>query len=383
METSFAMRCVRCLPPCVIVFGVTAWCSGLAGCGLGFLDVDPNATISFRIENDSGSTAEVTIDVVASGSGADAATDPSGGGSGATTTSSATVVRVNAGRVSDGSVTCRDTITISATVGDADGTVVQFSGAGAGTVGFDGSSVGLSGERVLVSGTHFVCSDTIVIRVTDDGTGVGLSTGDTPLGSIDVFSDVLPPPTADGSDPAAPPTTSGPAPVVIRIVNNVEDTAQINIASGDGTLSTGDGASATDEIDVRVPPFTQTEGTVACAQEFIIAAAHLEPLDTTFGMGGGGLFDGGSGVVFHGVVLSGDGTGTAGFGSETIAVERGRLFELDTHFSCGDTITITIDATNNRQQLDAEGNPETDAFGDPVIEYGVGVGTAVVTPGGA
>ena len=114
----------------------------------------------------------------------------------------------------------------------------------------------------------------------------------------------------------------------------------------------------------------------------MIAASHLESTGTTFTQGGVDIFEGGGNINFHAAVLTGDGPGTEGFDSNTIAVARGRLFQLGTHFHCGDTITIIITATNNRIKLDSEGDVVLDDFGKPTIQYGVGDGSVYVTPGG-
>ncbi len=110
--------------------------------------------------------------------------------------------------------------------------------------------------------------------------------------------------------------------------------------------------------------------------------AHLEATATTFSQGGGTIFTGGGSVNFHGVVLTGNGTGTDGFDENSISVVRGRLFQLGTHFECGDTITLTVTATNNQFKFDEEGELITDESGNPDILYGVGSGNAAVTPGG-
>lgn len=44
-------------------------------------------------------------------------------------------------------------------------------------------------------------------------------------------------------------------------------------------------------------------------------------------------------------------------------------------------ITVTITATNNQLRLDDEGNPVTDEFGNPQINYNVGNGFVTVTGG--
>ena len=114
----------------------------------------------------------------------------------------------------------------------------------------------------------------------------------------------------------------------------------------------------------------------------MIAASHLESTGTTYAQGGVDIFEGGGNVNFHAVVLAGDGTGTEGFDSNSIAVARGRLFQLGIHFNCGDTITVIVTATNNRIKVDDLGLPVLDEAGDPQIHYGVGEGNVYITHGG-
>ena len=136
------------------------------------------------------------------------------------------------------------------------------------------------------------------------------------------------------------------------------------------------------EFDVRVPPGATTVGSGVCAQEYVIAGAHLETTGTTYAQGGTSIFEGVGNVNFHAVVFAGDGTGTEGFDSNSVAVSRGRLLQLGTHFQCGDVITVTIIATNNQFKYDAQGLPAVDESGNPEINYGVGAGTISVTSGG-
>ena len=168
--------------------------------------------------------------------------------------------------------------------------------------------------------------------------------------------------------------------VTLVVVNAVESTVQVSFATGSGSLADGGGTEVSSEVEARVAPGSTTVGTGVCAQEYIVAAAHLEAIGTTVTEDSGdGPFSGGGNTRFHSVVLTGDGTGTEGFDSNSIAILRGRLLQRGTHFDCGDTITVTITATNNQIQLDQEGAPVVDAYGNPIYKYNVGTGEVKVT----
>lgn len=328
-------------------------------------DSNDPSTVTFRLENATATAADISIAF----DGGGPSSDPG-----------PTSIRIPAGEFSEGDIVCGQTYVVSAIIDDDADTPVVFSGDGTGTLGFDGASVGPSGQRLLVFGNHYTCGETVVVRITDDGSGIGASTSDTPLGQINVFSNGDSVPAPDLPDPDEAGGDTGVMDVTIIVVNDVESTIQLNVASGNGNLAETGGVDVTDEFDVRVSPFTTTVGTVACPQEFVLAAAHLEPLKTTFGSDDGSIFTGDGANNFHGIVLTGDGTGTAGFDEESIAVDRGRLLQLNTHFQCGDTITITIDATNNQFKFDSEGNLVTDVSGNPELNYGTGSGRVTVAP---
>jgi hypothetical protein len=286
------------------------------------------------------------------------------------------------GEFTTGEVDCGGTLQVSATMADASAAGVLLTGDGTGTIGFDSASVGLNGERLLVFDDDYECAETVVIRITDDGSGIGPSTSETPLGEVNVFAsgEVIPEPDLpDIEDIVEDPEVEE---VVLVIANQTESTVQVNFATGNGSLASSGGSDVTSQFDVRVPCGATTTGSSVCAQEYIIAAAHLEATATTYSEGGGDIFSGGGGINYHGIVLTGDGTGTDGFDSNSIAVTRGRLLQLGPHFSCGDTVTVTITATNNQLQLDEEGNVVTDEYGNPTIKYNVGNGFVTVTAGG-
>jgi len=292
-------------------------------------------------------------------------------------------VRVPAGEFTSGQIECGATLTVAAAMADPDFSAVLLTGAGTGTEGFDSASVGLSGERLLLFGEHYACGETVVVRMTDDGSGIGPSTRDTPLGQVAVFADASAVPDPDLPDLAAPDDGGGQTEqVTLVVVNAVESTVQINFATGSGSLAASGGTDVSTELDVRVPPGAASVGTGVCAQEYVLAAAHLESTGSTITTAtDAGPFAGGGNVNFHGVVLTGDGTGTDGFDGNSIAILRGRLLQLGTHFQCGDTITVAVTATNNQIQLDDTGSPVLDEFGNPTINYNVGEGVVTVSPG--
>ena len=325
-------------------------------------------TATFRLDNVTPTAVDVTITA-----------QPEDG---STTTETSPAVRVPAGQYSAGTYECGPTYVITATMTDGSASTVLLTGDGTGTIGFDSSSIGLAGERSFVFGEHYVCDETIVVRITDDGSGIGVSTSDTPLGEVRVYGSGETIPDPDLPDLDQLDESELTEEITLVVVNAVESTLQINFATGNGTLASSLGTDVSSEFDVRIPPGATTVGTGVCAQEYMIAASHLESTGTTFTQGGVDIFEGGGNINFHAVVLTGDGTGTEGFDSNTIAVARGRLFQLGTHFNCGDTITIIITATNNRIKLDSEGDVVLDDFGKPTIQYGVGDGSVYVTPGG-
>jgi hypothetical protein len=323
-------------------------------------EVADSSKVIFRLENATATAADVAVSAIESGTdGEETAPSP---------------VRVPPGAFTTGEVDCGSTLRVTGTMTDTGSSAVLLTGDGTGTIGFDSSSIGLSGERLLVFGEHYACGETIVVRVSDDGSGIGLSTSEMPLGQVHVFSDGETIPEPDLPDPEDLDETPVIEQITLVVANQTESAVQINFATGNGTLASSGGTDVTSQFDVRVPPGAATTGMAVCAQEYMIAGAHLEATATTYSEGGGDIFSGGGGVNYHAIVLTGDGTGTEGFDSSSIAVTRGRLIQLGTHFSCGDVVTVTITATNNQIQYDDEGNPVTDQFGNPTVKYNVGSG---------
>ncbi|UCF32633.1 MAG: hypothetical protein JSV78_09900 [Phycisphaerales bacterium] len=328
------------------------------------------AKVTFRLENATATPADISISA-----------QSSSGDAGQEEGSNQTSVRVPAGQFSFGEITCGGTFVVDGTIEDGTDSKILFTGAGTGTPGFDDASIGFDGERILLFEDHYQCGQSIVVRITDDGTGIGASTSNTPLGSVNVFAAGEPLPAPDLPDPEQPDDEEEEtAAVTLRVVNQTESTIQVNFATGNGSLAISGGSEVSSEFDVRVAPLGASEGVKSCAQEYIIAAAHLQPQDSTYSTGGGTIFDSGGGIIYHAVVLTGDGTGTAGFDEESLAIVRGRLLQLGTHFNCGDTITVTVERTNNQLKVDEEGAIVTDEFGNPEIQYNVGEGTLTVTP---
>lgn len=362
-------------------------------------DTPPSTpVVMFRLENATATPADITITSTSTGTSAGTSDDSGSAGSqdgdqedtqGADEgdsipedTSTSTSVRTPAGEFTTGQIACGEIFTVRALMGDEDASSVLFTGDGTGTAGFDSASIGFDGERLLVFPDHYACGETIVIRIADDGSGIGQSTSTVPLGTVNVFSSGMTLPDPDLPDPDQPDDEEDEEEqeITVQIVNQTGSTIQVNFASGNGTLASSGGVDVSDEFDVRVLPDTTSIGTTTCAQEFVVAAAHLEATSSTLSdeEGGGSIFTGGGGANYHGVVLTGDGTGTEGFDEESIAVTRGRLFQLGEHFSCGSTIIVTVTATNNQLEYDEEGELVLDEFGNPTIKYNIGTGTVTV-----
>lgn len=355
------------------------------GCGLGYIDITPEQTVALRVSNATPDTVEIRVTVSAS---LDESSDPNSVTENVIPPSVTDVI-ISGGSETVGSVPCGNIITVVA--GDPGGltTAIVLSGAGTGTPGFDGGSVGANGERFLLRGSHFACGDTVVIQVLSANSGlvVVVKPGDDvpDLDPVSANPDLLGSTVSDDSANPADSTDSVPidqsGKVTLIVVNAVESTVQVNFATGSGTLASSGGVDVSGEIDVRVPPGATSVGSGVCADEYIIAAAHLEATGSTFTTGGTEIFESGGNINFHGVALTGDGTGTDGFDSNSLAVSRGRLFQRGIHFECGDVITVAITATNNQYRFDDDGMIILDAFGNPTIQYNVGFGQVTVTSG--
>ncbi len=258
------------------------------------------------------------------------------------------LVQVPPGEYTAGTLPCGFTYKIEGTIEGTSDSIV-FDGEGTGTEGFDSGSVGPSGERFLQVDEHYLCKQTVVVTVTDDGTGVGSSVSETPTGTIDVYNygeapaPNLPRPGDDGGDDGQTPTEK----VRVRIRNATTAFVQVNLTRGTGSGDTS--------VDVRVPPLASSEGTLECASRFTVEANHLEDADSAQGSG------------FHTVILLGDGTGADGFDGNNIGTDNTRTLRLDEHYECGDLIEVTIESTGNSFDPDS---------GDPI--YGIGSGTVTV-----
>jgi|GEM_PF-2211010 len=153
----------------------------------------------------------------------------------------------------------------------------------------------------------------------------------------------------------------------------------IDLTEGQGVdLTVQNGTANTVKIQVAVSASLPTDGS-----EF--AGNSIPSVDTEVIVGGGNSTTGAipcgnvvtvvatdSNSTSSVIQLTGDGTGTEGFDSNSIAIIRGGLFQQGIHFDCGDTITVMVTATNNQFKRDADGFIELDDFGNPTIQYNVG-----------
>ena len=147
----------------------------------------PEGALLFRIENATASPTDVTVQISAV-----EAQSVEGGPQTPTNTlaeqslASEATIRVGPGDFSEGTMGCGPRAVVTAVVGD--GTQVALSGSGAGTPAFDQGSVGLTGERFLLFESDYICGDVVVVRIEDNGTGVGTSSSSIGLGSIAVYA---------------------------------------------------------------------------------------------------------------------------------------------------------------------------------------------------
>ncbi|MHC4092722.1 MAG: hypothetical protein ACYSVY_21015, partial [Planctomycetota bacterium] len=224
---------------------------------------------------------------------------------------------------------------VSATVGDEAPNTVQLEGSGTGTPGFDEGSVGLSGERTLLSDTHYVCGETVVIRIYDDGTGVGGSTSSVGLGQVTVYAKGEVPPVGDLPVFDADSTDGdGSADDGSGDGDSTTETGEIDLTIDNQTasgisleLQVGTGDTAADEqSQVTVIPFGIANGVLACAQQVTVRALIIEAETGE---------DGASPTLYQ-VMLTGEGTGTVGFDEATIGPGNSRLLLQGEHFGCGD-----------------------------------------------
>ncbi|MCP4247576.1 MAG: hypothetical protein GY778_11055 [bacterium] len=333
----------------------------------------PTGALAFRLENATASPANVTI-TIEEAQGAESDT----GFSINTDVESATeasihgvdesaakfisaedlganaTVRVESGTFTEGEMLCGNQVVISATVGDDDGTAVQLEGSGTGTPGFDEGSVGLSGERILLFGIHYDCQAALVLRIEDDGTGVGGSTSSVGLGVVTAYEATNLPPVGDLGDFDGDPASGDGADtdgaldsgtgdsaadtVDVKLDNQTESTIALEFQVG-----TGD-ADADAQTDVTVIPFGIVNGELACAQLVTVRAQIVEADSGEVGT---------EPKLFQ-VALTGDGTGTVGFDEQSIGPGNARFLVQGEHFECGQTVVVTIldDAPNVDEEED-------------------------------
>lgn len=297
--------------------------------------------LTIRVENATAAAASVTI-TPAADDGETEAEPPAG----------AITVNVPPSAFTTGSLECGPIYVIRGVIDPTDensGVSVQFSGDGTGTIGFDGGSVGEQGQRFLVPDEHYRCGQALVIRITDDGTQAGLSTSDTPEGEVNVFARAEDVPDPDLPEP--PPVDGGTA--------ETPETVQLAVANRTGsfvevTFTSVDAKAEETAFTVRVPAGATTTGQGPCGERYRLKAVHLEDADS----------GGDTGV--HTVVLTGAGTGAEGFDGENVGTDNTRLLVVGEHFTCDQTITLTVFTTNN--SLD----PDT-------LEVTFGIGSGVVS----
>ena len=335
---------------------------------------EPSGALKLRIENATASTVDVAVGPEGSTSLASSSGDGDSTGGDASTAGkmivrasllSEATIRVDPGEFSEGEILCGAQMVVTAAAGGDGGTSVLFEGAGTGTPGFDENSVGLSGERILDFGEHYTCSDTVVIRINDDGTGVSGSSSSVGLGEVAVYAEGAVPPVGDLPSYDAEPDDEEDEPGDTTETEDAAetDTGSVNIALDNQTESgialtflvgTGD-AETDDQLAVTVLPFGIASGTLTCARQITVQALIIEP-ET-------GVSD--SEPTLYQVTLTGDGTGTVGFDEATIGPENTRLLVRDEHFDCGDTIRITI--LDDAGYID-EGEDEMARIGSGTVE---------------
>jgi hypothetical protein len=237
-------------------------------------------------------------------------------------------VSVPAQVTTQGQFVCGTQLTISATFVNsaAAGTdaesadaVIVLTGAGSGAAGFDESSVSKTGERILVLGTHFECGETVQVSI-DDDSAVNTPNGFNALGAGAGVVQVL----AAGEDPDdADSGDSGGDPDMDVVVENLTvEFVRVNVASGSGGLGP--------QLDIFVPPNTVSTGQAGCSDRFTITA-FSEAQEALEGLQNQVL-----------IILSGDGTGTAGFDGGSVGSIGQRLLLADVHYDCGQTFRVQI-----------------------------------------
>ena len=229
--------------------------------------------------------------------------------------------------VTEGAFSCGTQLTFSATFPNTDrppdqqpsdeypDATILLTGDGTGALGFDESSISADGERILVFGTHVDCGDTVSVTILDDSAVMtpngfnGVATGS---GVVQVGSNGTVPQPGDEGDPD----------MTIVVYNETSQFMRVNVVAGTANLG--------QQLDIYVPDDGSSEGALSCADRYTVtayslAAAALEGLQDQ--------------VL---IVLTGDGTGTAGFDEGSVGAIGQRVLVRDVHYECGNAFEITI-----------------------------------------
>ncbi len=275
----------------------------------------------------------------------------------AKTTVSEQTIRVSPQSFTDGVLTGGDEIGISATIAGNEATRILLEGDGTGTVGFDEGSVGLEGERLLFKCVHFNDGDSVVIRITDDGTSTG--PGLAGSGEIQVYGpdETLPEPTFGSTSSADPEGDFAQ----FRISNETDSFALMHIVvgsptgpapGGDETVIIDDDGTTVIEgeeesdggFDVRVPPNDTSDGWFACGDAITISGSLGGSEETS-------------------ILLEGDGTGTEGFDEGSVGLDGERLLFNYVHYNCGDTVFVRITDDDTSAGPGHTGHGEVEVYG--------------------
>ncbi|MCG3129413.1 MAG: hypothetical protein FLDDKLPJ_00140 [Phycisphaerae bacterium] len=331
--------------------------TGLAGCGLGYLDEDDlPSEVAVRIENASDEDIFVTLDAAENsgdagsdgmtpqGESGDATARVKSGGLAAKTS----VIRVPPHSSSLGTVTCGEGLSVVAEVGDIGGIPVTLAGVGAGADGFDEGSLGLEGERLLVPGVHFACSDTLIVRI-----GAGLS------GEIERVPEGVELPEPDvgddggSNDNVDDGSGSADQAVGFRLQNATDSAVEFVIAPVDE-----DGEEAGEETVIRVPARQFSSGMAACGPTYVVSATVPSP------------------SVVVPVTLLGAGSGTPGFDGGSVGEEGERILAFSEHYGCGDAIVATLTSDGGASSGDGgavgSGTVEVYASGESIPDPDLG-----------
>lgn len=331
--------------------------TGLIGCGLGYLDEDDlPSEVAVRIENASDEDIFVTLEATES-SGVSGSDDTSAQGEGDEVTArvnpgrlaaKTSVIRVPPHSSSLGAVTCGEGLSVLAEVGNVGGTSVTLSGAGSGTDGFDEGSLGLEGERLLVTGVHFACSDTLIVRIDAGLSGeIERVPAGTELPDPDVGDD------GGSNDNVDDGSGSEDQAVGFRLQNATDSAVEFVIVPVDE-----DGEEEGEETVIRVPSRQYSSGTVACGPTYIVSATVPSP----------------SAVVP--VTLLGAGSGTLGFDGGSVGAEGERYLAFSEHYGCGDAIVATLTSDGGASSGDSgavgSGTVEVYASGESIPDPELG-----------